>query len=229
MSHARLRAFCRGFMAQAALLLAAGAASAAADMEYSVPAARLVHWALSSGDHGGRPFLVVDKQNARVHLLKADGTLQGSAPVLLGAARGDHTVPGIGDRPLALIQPHERTTPAGRFEGEMGRNLAGEDVLWVDYHAGVSLHRLRTAQAAQRRARRLESPTSTDNRISLGCINVPAHFFDRMLVPTIGSRAVVYVLPETLPLEQVFPLVPAGSPRPPALRPQPPRGPLPHG
>lgn len=206
----------------AVLLAATSAATAAGPPELSQAAARVVEWSLSSADHKGRPFLVVDKRNARVHLLRADGTLQGSAPALLGAARGDHTVPGIGERPLALIKPHERTTPAGRFEGEIGRNLNGEDVLWVDYDAAVSLHRIRSAKADQRRAQRLLSPSSADNRISLGCINVPAYFFDRVLLPTIGSRAVVYVLPETLPLEQVFPLVPAaGSSDPAPVRPQP--------
>lgn len=210
------------------LLAATSAATAAGPSELSEAAARVVEWSLSSADHKGRPFVVVDKRNARVHLLRADGTLQESAPVLLGAARGDHTVPGIGERPLALIKPHERTTPAGRFEGEIGRNLNGEDVLWVDYDAALSLHRIRSAKAGQRRAQRLVSSTSTDNRISLGCINVSAHFFDRVLLPTIGSRAVVYVLPETLPLEQVFP--PRPSRRligPASVRPQPLTAPMP--
>jgi len=97
----------------------------------------------------------------------------------------------------------------------MGRNLQGEDVLWVDYDAAVSLHRVRAAGPAQRRLQRLASPTSTDNRISFGCINVPADFFDRVLVPAIGARTVIYVLPDTLPLEQVFPVLRAtGSPAP---------------
>lgn len=203
-----------------AALLSAGAgagpqAALGDASELSAPAARVVKWTVSNADHAGRPFLVVDKRNARVHLLRVDGTLQASAPALLGAARGDHTVPGIGERPLRLIQPHERTTPAGRFEGEMGRNLQGEDVLWVDYDAAVSLHRVRAAGPAQRRLQRLASPTSTDNRISFGCINVPADFFDRVLVPAIGARTVIYVLPDTLPLEQVFPVLRAtGSPAP---------------
>ena len=42
---------------------------------------------------------------------EADGHLKGDAPVLLGLARGDDTVPGIGERKLADIKPSERTTP----------------------------------------------------------------------------------------------------------------------
>ena len=216
----------------AILLLVSGHAHATGgdDLGLSPTAVRLVQWTLASADHGGRPFLVVDKRNARVHVLRSDGTLRGSAPALLGAARGDHSVPGIGERPLALVRPHERTTPAGRFEAEMGRNLGGEDVLWVDYDAAVSLHRVRTTLPAQRRLQRLASATSTDNRVSFGCINVPTDFFDRVLLPTIGVRAVVYVLPDTLPLEQVFPSVPSAASLSPTswwLQPSP--GPQPRG
>ena len=34
---------------------------------------------------------------------------------------------------MAKIRPHERTTPAGRFASEPGRNTGGEDIVWVDY------------------------------------------------------------------------------------------------
>jgi hypothetical protein len=63
--------------------------------------------------------------------------------VLLGLARGDVSVPGIGERKISDINPHERTTPAGRFISEPGRNLSGEDIVWVDYDAAVSMHRVR--------------------------------------------------------------------------------------
>ncbi|MEY4652984.1 MAG: hypothetical protein RI884_1565, partial [Pseudomonadota bacterium] len=49
---------------------------------------------LTTGDHGGRTVVIVDKQQARVFVLDAAGRFVGAAPVLLGSARGDHTVPG---------------------------------------------------------------------------------------------------------------------------------------
>ena len=44
-----------------------------------------------------------------------------------------------------------------------------------------------------------------DNRITYGCVNVPARFYDRYLAPVFGrQRGVVYVLPEQRSLGEVF-------------------------
>jgi hypothetical protein len=162
-------------------------------------------WAMRTGDHGGGPFLVIDKPRAHLWLFDAGGGLLGDSPVLLGLARGDHTVPGIGERRIQDIRPHERTTPAGRFVAEPGRNLSGEDVVWIDYDAAVSMHRVRATKAAERRLQRLDSPTPADNRISYGCVNLPVAFYDAHIQPLFRDRrAVVYVLPDTLPMERVF-------------------------
>lgn len=159
-----------------------------------------------SRDHEGLPFALVEKQGARLYMFNSEGVLTGSSAVLLGAAKGDVSVPGIGERPLKLIKPSERTTPAGRFVIERGRNAAGEDIVWIDYDDAVSLHRVRTTNPAERRLQRLRSPTARDNRISYGCINVPVAFFDQYIAPVFtGRRGVVYVLPEVLPLTAVFP------------------------
>ncbi len=172
------------------------------------PAARqLVQWVRDARDHRGRPFIVIDKPQARAFAFDAGGFLRASTPVLMGLAWGDLSVPGIGERPLSSIRPEERTTPAGRFDAEIGRNARGEDILWVDYDTAISLHRVRATQPAERRLERLASATPADNRISYGCINVPVAFYERvrqMLRPSQG-RAVVYVVPEQLPLTQVFP------------------------
>lgn len=174
--------------------------------EQPSPQARHVaDWSVDANDHAGKPFVVVDKQQARVYVFGADGRLNGASPVLLGLAVGDDSVPGIGERPIPLVKPEERTTPAGRFIGERGSNTTGEDVVWVDYDAAVSMHRVRPLVAAERRLERLASPTPQDNRISYGCINVPAAFFDAHIEPLFRRmHAVVYVLPETRPVQAVF-------------------------
>jgi hypothetical protein len=185
-------------------VLAASAAAAATDM--GPDARRLVEWIARSGDNADAPFVVVDKRNARVLVFDASAHLVGDAPVLLGAARGDDSVPGIGDRKISEIKPHERTTPAGRFEAEAGRNLQGEDIIWIDYDAAVSMHRVRATNPREHRLQRLATPSVADNRISYGCINVPAAFFDAQVSPIFrdGHHAVVYVLPETRTLAQTF-------------------------
>lgn len=84
-------------------------------------------------------------------------------------------------------------------------NANGEDVVWVDYDAAVSMHRVRANVKAERRLERLASSTAADNRISFGCINLPVSFYEKVLNPLVrGSGAVVYVLPETQPAAALF-------------------------
>lgn len=184
-----------------ALLFASVAAMAAPG-----DAQRIARQAVAAGDNRGGAFAVVDKQRARVFIFSGNGTLIDSSPVLLGLARGDNSVPGIGERKMSEIRPEERTTPAGRFDSEPGRNLSGEDIVWVDYDAAVSMHRVRANVKAERRLERLASRTADDNRITYGCINVPAAFYDTYVKPALGNRqGVVYVLPErSTPTKAMF-------------------------
>ena len=171
----------------------------------SAEARHIADWVADSRDNGGTEFIVVDKAFARVYVFDANARLRGTSPVLLGAARGDESVPGIGTRPIADVLPHERTTPAGRFVAELGHNANGEDIVWIDYDAAVSMHRVRATNPKERRLQRLASPTVDDNRISYGCINVPVAFYDSTIRPVFAAQpAIVYVLPETGPAQQVF-------------------------
>ena len=165
----------------------------------------IANWVLDSGDNRQMPFVIIDKKNARVFVFDPASKLLGSSPVLLGAAKGDDSVPGIGTRPLAQVLPEEKTTPAGRFVGEPGRNTSGEDIVWVDYDAAVSMHRVRTANPKEHRLARLASPTAADNRISFGCVNMPPAFYEDVLSPQFKARyGVVYVLPDVKRVEEVF-------------------------
>lgn len=165
----------------------------------------VAHWVVDSGDSRGLPFAIVDKKDARVFVFDAAGRLRGAAPALLGLAIGDDAVPGIGERALSTIRPEERTTPAGRFVAALDRNLHGKEILWVDYDGAISMHPVVTSKPAERRLQRLTSATPLDNRISYGCINVPAKFFDTVVHPAFsGSDGVVYVLPETRSAQETF-------------------------
>ena len=163
------------------------------------------HWVRQTGDNGQGPFMVLDKRHARLWVFDRNGRTVATSPVLLGAAVGDDSVPGIGERPMAQILPQERTTPAGRYWAEPGVNAHGEDIFWVDYDAAVSMHRVRSANAAERRLERLATPTEADNRISYGCINVPAAFYDATVRPMFTqAKGWIYVLPETRPVQTLF-------------------------
>ena len=165
----------------------------------------LADWIADSRDNNASDFIIVDKKMAMVYVFDGHARLRGASPVLLGAAIGDDTVPGIGDRPLNQIMPEERTTPAGRFVAERGRNAHNVDVVWVDYDAAVSMHRVITTNPNERRLQRLATTTVDDNRISLGCINVPVAFYESSIRPMFATRrAIVYVLPETRSVQSVF-------------------------
>jgi hypothetical protein len=192
------------------LCASAAHANPPADSTASADVRGLVQATLSSGDHRQRPFAVVDKHAARLHVFDAAGRPVASTPVLLGAARGDHSAPGVGDRAPHEIAPHERTTPAGRFVAEPGRNLDGEHVLWFDYGAGLAIHRLRPSAAYAARSERLAGGRVHERRVSLGCVVVPEAFYDQVVRPLLGPRrgAVVYVLPETVPAAQLIAALP---------------------
>ena len=187
----------------------------------SKDAYQVAYWVLNSGDHEGSSFVIVDKTKAHAYVFSVDGKLIGSAPVLLGLAKGDETVPGVGDRELSNIAPSERTTPAGRFVAEPGVNAHGADIVWVDYEAAVSMHRVLTSNPAERRLQRLSSPKPEEHRISFGCINLPVAFYEKVLAPTVkAGDTIIYVLPETRSPAEVFGFRDMGKGRPPQTVPK---------
>jgi hypothetical protein len=119
--------------------------------------------------------------------------------------RTDHSVPGVGDGDLSRIPLADRTTPAGRFASQPGRNLSGEAIVWFDYNAALAIHRVRPGASQGQRLERLASGTPADNRASLGCVVVMPEFYDSVVLPTLGQhRGVVYVLPELQPVQAMF-------------------------
>jgi primosomal protein N' len=172
----------------------------------SLQASQLVAWVIQTGDPQGRPFAVVDKKAAHLYVFHADGRLAGHSPALLGSTIGDHTVPGVGQRAqTGDVGPDERTTPAGRFEAQPGRNNKGEHVVWVDYQSAFAIHRLRPGFAYTARADRLQTVAANDKRVSWGCVIVPVAFYTEVVERVLGTqRSVVYVMPETHSVQQVF-------------------------
>lgn len=171
----------------------------------SADARSMANWVVHSGDHKKMSFVIVDKKDAKVYVFNPGGQLKNASAVLLGSAHGDDSAPGIGEKPLSQVLPEEKTTPAGRFIAELGMNTKGEDIVWVDYDAAVSMHRVRANVKSEQRLERLASPTPEDNRISFGCINLPPEFYEHTLKPTVqAGGAVIYVLPETRSPAETF-------------------------
>ena len=165
----------------------------------------VAHWVAANANNQQLPFVIIDKKNAKAFVFDADRQLRGVTPVLLGLAIGDDGLEDLSSREVSSLKPEERTTPAGRFVGEPGHNLLGEDVVWFNYAAKLAIHRLRPDHQRERRAQRLASVSVLDNRVSLGCIIVPSAFYDHVIRPVLGqSRSVIYVLPETRPLQDML-------------------------
>jgi hypothetical protein len=167
---------------------------------------RVIAWVAAAHDNTGLPYAVIDKPTASLFLFSAKGEFLGETPVLLGVGVGDESSPGIGAKRLEEIGPAERTTPAGRFVAKFGRAFGNQRVLWVDYANSVALHAVITTHKSEHRVDRLRSPTPDDNRISFGCINVGTSFYTKSLRPLFQKKGgIVYILPDTLPLDDVFP------------------------
>ena len=186
-------------------------ASAAAklDLTQSAAVTRVIDWIAASGDNGALPYIVIDKNNAAAFLFDATGQAVAKAPVLVGVAVGDEATPGIGSKNLAEIGPAEKTTPAGRFLAKYGIAAGRQKVLWVDYATSVALHPIPAGyNPKERRRERMASPAPGDHRITFGCINVPSTFYSKSVQPLFRKTGgYVYILPDTKPIETVFPLL----------------------
>ena len=165
----------------------------------------MADWVMDSGDHHGMPFAILDKVEAKVFVFNPDGRLRGAAPALLGLGKGDDIIPGIGDKKLSEIRPEDRVTQAGRFVSYLALNYKGTSILWLDYDSATALHRVITTNPKEHRLERLDNPKPSEHRISFGCINVPAKFFDDVVEPVFtGTYGIVYVLPEVRSIKETF-------------------------
>jgi hypothetical protein len=175
-------------------------------LEAASPEVRqMADWVVDSADNKNMPFVILDKKQAKVFVFHAHGGLRGAAPVLLGITIGDDSFPGVGDKPLSMVKPEEKTTPAGRFVAASDKNIKGADIVWIDYDSAVSMHAVVKGTPVERRAERLASPLPSERRISFGCVNVPANFFKTTLLASFKkSDGIVYVLPETRSTKQMF-------------------------
>jgi hypothetical protein len=106
---------------------------------------------------------------------------------------------------MSAIRPRDRITPAGRFLASLDHDVHGNEILLFDYADSIALHAVVKGTPQERRAQRLESATSQDNRISFGCINVPLQFYEKVVSPAFAHTAgLVYILPETSGAIEMF-------------------------
>ena len=168
-----------------------------------------VQWVGASKDNAGLPFVVVDKANAQVYAFTPAAQLKATAPILLGMGVGD-VIRVSPDLPMSAVPPQERITPAGRYVSKLVLDPHGKVVLLIDGKNLITMHIVVKGTPAQRRAERLASVATDDNRISFGCINVPPAFFTTVVDPDFRpGQGIVYILPEKTTAGQLFGFQPA--------------------
>ncbi len=158
----------------------------------SRPASAVNSWVQQSKDNAGRPYIIADKQSGEIHIVGADGQVKATAPALYGRKIGDGMT--IGETPAGIFTIHQEAAPAS-YGGDLQQFATAPD---GDVYA---IHRVLTNNK-QDRPGRLASPTAEDNRISLGCINIPADLYNKYLSGKFDGK--LYVLPDQRSLGDVF-------------------------
>lgn len=146
----------------------------------------------ANNDANGKPYVVADKQAGAIYLFDGNHNLLEQTPALFGANVADTKVDGA--------------TPAGRFNLSYAKydqypSYGGSIQIFdkmPNLKDGVqevfAVHRV-INMPGQNRKGRLQSATVADNRISDGCINVPANFYDKHFEGEFDGF--LYVIPET--------------------------------
>jgi hypothetical protein len=146
-------------------------------------------WVLATHDNAGQPFIVVDKAQARVYAFGPLGQLRATAPVILGAARADDSVPPA--------------TPAGRFTKDSIQQPGAGGMAWSREGVQLLVHPLPAFVAAGDELQLLGSPGLEARRTSEGTIHVAAGFWREHIDPLRSAASIAYVLPEAQQVEAV--------------------------
>jgi hypothetical protein len=169
----------------------------------------MADWVMGNRDNRGKPFTIADKTEGSIYFFDGTGTLVEAAPAIYGSAKGDVLSERQLRQGIASTRANkaDQITPAGRFETATSKSRAyGEVVPVMSKKAGsrIAIHKVFLGrESTEKRQRRLSTPTGADNRISLGCINVPASVA-KSAAGLFREGGIVYVLPETKAGKELF-------------------------
>lgn len=150
-------------------------------------------WVRQTRDNNGQKYIIADKVAGTIHIMDAKGREIATAPALYGKRHGDNM--SLGETPAGIFTLKTRPAPTS-YGGDLQQFATAPN-------GGIyAIHRVITNNN-QRRVARLNSPTASDNRISLGCINIPVNIYNKYLQK--GFKGKLYVLPEQKKLSAVFP------------------------
>jgi hypothetical protein len=161
----------------------------------SQKASDTINWVVANKDHGGKAFVVADKENGKILVVSPDGKVMDSQNAIFGKNKGDSNA--FGNTPSGRFQLHkvdtkQLTATDRRVFGdsvldltdkETGKKARSSDGRVIAMHRVVNLPERKTA---------LDTATASDNFLSHGCINIPTAFYNKAVDKLDG--AMVYVL-----------------------------------
>lgn len=150
-------------------------------------------WVQESRDNAGKPYIIADKQSGEIHVVDGKGRVVATAPALYGRKTGDGMT--LGETPAGIFSVHQEAAPAS-YGGDLQQFATAPN---GDVYA---IHRVLTNNPKQNRLGRLASPAAEDNRVSLGCINIPADIYNKYLGKSFDGK--LYVLPDQRSLGDTF-------------------------
>lgn len=148
----------------------------------------------------GSGFMIVDKQNSKLHMFRADGTHIASDTVLTGATREDVlTEERKAAQSVEAIQ--QKATPAGLFTTKLFRqtNMKGQPLglMLNDKNGQSNFVAIHVSSAKQARTSALKSAALEDNAITTGCVTTSPDFYQTKMLPDIDQFVdnLVFVIP----------------------------------
>lgn len=125
--------------------------------------------------------------------MDANGKVLATAPALYGAKTGDGM--SLGETPAGIFSLQQEAAPKS-YGGDLQQFATAPD---GDI---LAIHRVLTTNPKQNRLGRLASKTAADNRVSLGCINIPVDIYNKYL--SSGFKGKLYIIPDQKKLGDVF-------------------------
>jgi hypothetical protein len=145
---------------------------------WSAEVRQVASWSISSDDHAGQPFVIIDQARARLFAFTGQGLLAGSTRILGG-------------------EPHRAALPAGRYSADAWRSARAGTIVWADLERALSLQAVPAAPS-----REVVVSTALPNGASDASVQVAGEFYRQHLRAFRSQDSVLYVLPGVMPWQR---------------------------
>lgn len=175
------------------------------DATFSADVRIVADWMLRNNKHESGPFIVADKAGGVMYAFDSAGVLIAKSSALYGKTRGDSLTEKQAALSIDQVTNADKVTPAGLFRAKGADTVYGKGVVFAEYaRTRLTIHQVFLGNKAEGRQGRMQSASLADHRVTFGCINAPAEFISRVVVPFFGGESVIVVLPEAQSVVSFF-------------------------